>query len=85
MSVGATSDAAPMADAVGEYIKKFPDRFVPAVDLKAWKAEAMRLADEYAKEVADTPNMPTPVERKLATTKIERARAALAAYLKGQR
>jgi hypothetical protein len=27
MPVGATSDAAPMADAVGEYIKTFPERF----------------------------------------------------------
>ena len=27
MKVGSSSDASPMADAVGEYIKKFPNRF----------------------------------------------------------
>jgi hypothetical protein len=57
--------------------KREPD---PAA-FEAWRTECMRLADKYALEVAACPSMPTPVERKLATTKIERARAALEAKL----
>lgn len=37
----------------------------------------MALADDYGREIADCPNMPTPVERKLCAAKIERARDAL--------
>ena len=43
MPVGSTSDAAPMADAVGEYIRKFPERFTkpptrsPLTDEALWE------------------------------------------------
>ena len=37
----------------------------------------MELADTYAEEVAETPPRPTPLERALAVTKLEKARAAL--------
>jgi hypothetical protein len=45
MQVGATSDAAPMADAVGEYIKQFPDRFVSAVDRELLAQEPVAFMD----------------------------------------
>ena len=45
------------------------------------KDELMALADAYAEEVAETPPHPTPLERALAVTKIEKARAALEAAL----
>ena len=41
----------------------------------------MKLIDDYACEVADTPSSPTPTERKLATERIERARKAVLAEL----
>lgn len=37
----------------------------------------MALADDYGREIADCPNMPTPVERKICTKKIEQARDTL--------
>lgn len=37
----------------------------------------IELADAYAQEVADTPHNPTPRERALAVSKIEKTRAAL--------
>jgi len=45
------------------------------------KENIMNLADAYATEVAHTPQMPTPLERKLAVVKIGVARAALEAAL----
>jgi hypothetical protein len=45
------------------------------------KENIMNLADAYAAEVANTPQMPTPLERKLAVVKIGAARAALEAAL----
>ena len=47
------------------------------------KNELMALADAYASEVAETPPHPTPLERALAVTKIEKARAALESALEG--
>ena len=46
--------------------------------------DKMELADAYASAVAATPNMPTPLERKLAVERIERARNALEAALEQQ-
>lgn len=46
--------------------------------------DKMELADAYALAVAATPNMPTPLERKLAVERIERARNALEAALEQQ-
>ena len=46
--------------------------------------DKMELADAYASAVAATPNMPTPIERKLAVERIERARNALEAALEQQ-
>lgn len=37
----------------------------------------MALADDYGREIADCPNMPTTVERKICTKKIEQARDTL--------
>jgi len=45
------------------------------------KEKIMNLADAYATEVAHTPQMPTPLERKLAIVRIGVARAALEAAL----
>ena len=45
------------------------------------KENIMNLADAYAAEVANTPQMPTPLERKLAVVRIGTARAALEATL----
>jgi len=42
----------------------------------------LALADDYASEVANTPQSPTPVERAIAVTRIERARNALAEAVK---
>ena len=44
----------------------------------------MELADAYALTVAETPHMPTPLERRLSTERIERARNALEAALEQQ-
>ena len=44
----------------------------------------MELADAYASAVAATPHMPTPLERKLAVERIERARNALESALEQQ-
>jgi hypothetical protein len=41
----------------------------------------LELADAYALAVAATPHMPTPLERKLAVVRMERARNALEAAL----
>ena len=41
----------------------------------------MKLADDYACEVANTPHQPTPLERKLAAERIERSRNALYDFL----
>jgi hypothetical protein len=49
--------------------------------MKIDKENIMNLADAYAAEVANTPQMPTPLERKLAVVKIGAARAALEAAL----
>jgi len=46
--------------------------------------DKMELADAYASAVAATPNLPTPLERKLAVERIERARNALEAALEQQ-
>ena len=46
--------------------------------------EKMELADAYASAVAETPNMPTPLERRLSTERIERARNALESALEQQ-
>ena len=46
--------------------------------------DKMELADAYASAVAATPNMPTPLERKLAVERIERARNALESALEQQ-
>ena len=46
--------------------------------------DKMELADAYASAVAATPNMPTPLERKLSVARIERARNALEAALEQQ-
>ena len=46
--------------------------------------DKMELADAYASAVAATPHMPTPLERKLAVERIERARNALEAALEQQ-
>ena len=43
--------------------------------------DKMELADAYALTVAETPHMPTPLERRLSTERIERARNALEAAL----
>ena len=48
------------------------------------KKNIMNLADAYAATVADTPQMPTLLERKLAVVKIEAARAALESALEQQ-
>lgn len=47
---------------------------VPAVDLAEWKAEAMRLADEYAEAESN-------YDRYAGRHSIDKARAALAAHL----
>ena len=41
----------------------------------------MKLIDDYACEVANIPSMPTLIEKKLATERIERARKAVVAEL----
>lgn len=41
----------------------------------------MKLIDDYACEVANAPSRPTPIERKLATERIERARNAVVTEL----
>lgn len=41
----------------------------------------MKLIDDYACEVANAPPAPTPIERKLATERIERARNAVVTEL----
>ena len=41
----------------------------------------MKLIDDYACEVANAPSSPTPIERKLATERIERARNAVGTEL----
>ena len=46
--------------------------------------DKMELADAYALTVAETPHMPTPLERRLSTERIERARNALEAALEQQ-
>ena len=46
--------------------------------------DKMELADAYASAVAETPHMPTPLERRLSTERIERARNALEAALEQQ-
>ena len=46
--------------------------------------DKMALADAYASAVAETPHMPTPLERRLSTERIERARNALEAALEQQ-
>lgn len=46
------------------------------------RIKVMHLADEYACEVANSPHQPTPLERKLATERITRARTALYEALK---
>ena len=46
--------------------------------------DKMELADAYASAVAATQHMPTPLERKLAVERIERARNALEAALEQQ-
>jgi hypothetical protein len=46
--------------------------------------DKMELADAYALTVAETPHMPTPLERRLAMERIERARNALKAALEQQ-
>jgi hypothetical protein len=51
-------------------------------DSKRSAAQAkLELADAYALAVAATPHMPTPLERKLAVVRMERARNALEAAL----
>lgn len=44
--------------------------------------ELMALADDYAREVADTPHMPTPLERRVATVRIEDQRTNLESALR---
>ena len=41
----------------------------------------IKLVDDYACEVANAPSRPTPIERKLATERIERARNAVVTEL----
>lgn len=48
MKVGSAFDAAPMADAVGEYLKTFPDRFAAPPAVQAEPIPASILVTMYA-------------------------------------
>lgn len=71
MKVGASSECGPMADAVGEYIKTFPEHFCTHPQNQK-KDEALRLALEALKRTGNIKG-PAHDREQIAITLIEQA------------